>query len=73
MTQDSLGQGAVWRASDGDQASPNPDLRDELLEAAEDALVWLRSCSAISQDERYDREADLRVRLRRAISKARRA
>ncbi len=44
-----------------------------MLAAAEAALAWLRDCTPMSQDERYEREADLRVRLRRAISKARRA
>ncbi len=60
------------RAPEGGYASPKHDAQAELLAAAEAALAWMRDCSPMSQDERWEREADLRVRLRRAIREARR-
>lgn len=42
----------------------------ELLKAAEEALAWMRDCEPKGED-RYEREAGIRVRLRRAIRKAR--
>ncbi len=63
MTQDRVTRSAVRRAPKPGEASP----QDELLEAAEAALAWMRDCSPMGDEERLDREADLRVRLRRAI------
>jgi hypothetical protein len=72
LTQESVARRVVERVPEGDQASPKHDPQAELLEAAEAALDWLRSCSPMDPEERLDREADLRVRLRRAIRGARR-
>ncbi|MDP9439187.1 MAG: hypothetical protein M3P49_10645 [Actinomycetota bacterium] len=68
MTQDRVTRSVLRRTPEGGYASPKHDPHTELLAAAEEALAWLRDCSPMSQDERWDREADLRVRLRRAIS-----
>ncbi len=63
MSKASVGDGVVRRAPKPGEASP----QDELLAAAEETLMWLRDCSPLTNEERWDREADLRVRLRRAI------
>ncbi len=68
MTQDRVTRSVLPRAPELGEASPKHNPQAELLAAAEEALAWLRNCSPMSQDERWDREADLRVRLRRAIS-----
>ncbi|MDP9440019.1 MAG: hypothetical protein M3P49_14980 [Actinomycetota bacterium] len=44
----------------------------ELLEAAEEALAWMRDCEPKGED-RYEVEAEIRVRLRRAIRGVRRS
>ena len=73
MTKESVAWRVVERAPEGDQASPKHDPQADLLAAAEAALAWMRDFSPMDPDERLDREADLRVRLRRAIRGARRA
>ena len=73
MSTERIARGLLPRVTEGDQASPKPDPQAELLAAAEEALAWLRSCSPMSEEERYDREADLRVRFRRAIRGTRRS
>ncbi|MDP9440378.1 MAG: hypothetical protein M3P49_16840 [Actinomycetota bacterium] len=72
MSTDRVTRSVLPRAPELGEASPKHDAQAELLAAAEEVLAWLRDCSPMSQDERWDREADLRVRLRRAIRDARR-
>ncbi len=67
MSTDRVTRSVLPRAPEGDYASPKHDAQAELLAAAEAALAWMRDCSPLTDEERWDREADLLVRLRRAI------
>lgn len=70
MDERSIAPQAPERAPKQGQASPH----DELLAAAEAALVWMRDFDRDAPAEMlpFEREAEVRVRLRTAIRKARR-
>ena len=70
MDERSIARLAPERAPKQGQASP----QDELLEAAEEVLEWMRGFDrdAPAGMPPFEREAEVRVRLRTAIRKARR-